>query len=125
VSDSESTAQVWPSTLDGFWAWHEQAACRDVDSTVFYSPEGERGPRKTRRERAAKEICARCDVRELCATYALATREPYGTWGGMSEGERREQWRTTGVAEAELEYRDALARWEADTARRLESRRAG
>ncbi len=125
MNHTEPPAQSWPATLDGFWAWHEQAACRDVDSGVFYSPEGERGPRKTRRERAAKAVCASCDVRELCANYSLATREPYGTWGGMSEGERRELWRTTSVAAAEGAYRDALARWQTDLSHGLEPRRAG
>ena len=82
---------------------------------AVYSPEGERGPRKARRERAAKEICARCKVAEVCAAFALATREPYGTWGGLSEGDRRKLWRRTDQRTAQLGYRRALADWERRT----------
>jgi len=65
--------QSWPATLMEFWSWHVEAACGAVDISLFYSPEGERGPRKARRERAAKEICARCKVAEVCAAFAVAT----------------------------------------------------
>jgi hypothetical protein len=37
---SEAPAQAWPATLEEFWSWHLQAACRQVDTTLFYSPEG-------------------------------------------------------------------------------------
>lgn len=111
----ESAIQSWPSTLEEFWTWHVEAACRQVDSSLFYSPEGERGPTRLRRERAAKQVCARCDVRELCAAYALANREPYGTWGGMSERDRRAAWQRTDFRDALRSYRTALAAWEART----------
>lgn len=39
--------------------------------------------------RKAKEVCRGCVVREACLEYALANREDYGIWGGMSERERR------------------------------------
>jgi WhiB family redox-sensing transcriptional regulator len=32
----------------------------------------------------------RCPVRAECATHALAVREPYGVWGGLTEDEREE-----------------------------------
>jgi WhiB family redox-sensing transcriptional regulator len=41
-----------------------------------------------RREVAAKTICGRCPVIAECAAHALAVREPYGVWGGMSEDDR-------------------------------------
>ena len=103
---------AWPSTLQEFWTWHMEAACRQVDTTLFYSPEGERGPRKERREAAAKQVCGTCRVRELCAAYALATREPYGTWGGLSENDRREHVRRSDPRVDQLRYRNALAAWE-------------
>jgi WhiB family redox-sensing transcriptional regulator len=37
----------------------------------------------------AKDICARCAVREPCLAYALRIREPHGIWGGLNELERR------------------------------------
>jgi WhiB family transcriptional regulator, redox-sensing transcriptional regulator len=114
VSNAHPPAMTWPSTLEEFWSWHTDAACRQVDTTLFYSPEGERGPRKERREVAAKQVCGRCPVVEVCAAYAIATREPYGTWGGLSEHDRREQLRGVDPRLAQLRYRTALAAWERD-----------
>ena len=34
-------AQAWPTTLEEFWSWHMAAACREVDTSLFYSPEGD------------------------------------------------------------------------------------
>ena len=50
---------------------------------------------------------------ELCAAYALANREPYGTWGGLSEHDRRELVRRVDPRLALVRYRTALAAWEA------------
>jgi WhiB family redox-sensing transcriptional regulator len=36
----------------------------------------------------AKSLCARCAVSGLCLDWALATREPYGVWGGATPDER-------------------------------------
>ena len=113
---SEAPIQGWPATLAEHWAWHMQAACRELDSGLFFSPEGERGPRKTHRERAAKAVCASCPVLDVCAAYALATREPYGTWGGLSENDRRHRWRSLDPAGAQLAYRLALAAFQRRTA---------
>jgi WhiB family redox-sensing transcriptional regulator len=107
-----SEAPVWPATLEEFWSWHMSAACRQVDTTLFYSPEGERGPRKERREAAAKQVCGSCQVVEVCAAYAVASREPYGTWGGLSETDRRELVRRIDPRLAQLRYRTALSAWE-------------
>jgi WhiB family transcriptional regulator, redox-sensing transcriptional regulator len=113
---SEAPAiRAWPATLEEFWSWHMEAACRRVDTGLFYSPEGERGPRKERREAAAKQVCGACRVVELCAAYALATREPYGTWGGLSESDRRELVRRVDPALAQRRYRSALADWERES----------
>jgi WhiB family transcriptional regulator, redox-sensing transcriptional regulator len=112
VSNAHPPATAWPHTLEQFWSWHMDAACRQVDTTLFYSPEGERGPRKERREAAAKQVCGSCRVVEVCAAYAIATREPYGTWGGLSEHDRREQIRAVDPRLAQLRYRSALAAWE-------------
>lgn len=37
----------------------------------------------------AKESCAACPVRQLCAEYAL-NNEEHGIWGGMAANERRD-----------------------------------
>jgi WhiB family redox-sensing transcriptional regulator len=74
--------------LAAFWSWRLYAACRSVDTELFYSPEGERGLARTVRERAAKAICATCPVKAPCAAYALQHHERYGVWGGLTESER-------------------------------------
>jgi WhiB family transcriptional regulator, redox-sensing transcriptional regulator len=74
--------------LAAFWSWRLHAACRGVDTDLFYSPEGERGLARTAREQAAKAICATCPVKAPCAAYALQHRERYGVWGGLAESER-------------------------------------
>ncbi len=70
--------------------WQLLAACRGVDSSLFFHPEGERGAARSARENSAKEVCMRCPVRAECAAHALAVREPYGVWGGLTEDEREE-----------------------------------
>lgn len=69
--------------------WQERAACRDVDTDLFFSPEGERGLAKVRRIRAAKAICALCIVGTECYEFAISIDEQYGVWGGeVFEGRR-------------------------------------
>ncbi|MGX7681002.1 WhiB family transcriptional regulator [Jatrophihabitans sp. DSM 45814] len=70
------------------WEWQTGGACRGLDSSTFFHPENERGPSKMRRERQAKEVCARCPVTQRCLQWALETREPYGVWGGRTTEER-------------------------------------
>jgi WhiB family redox-sensing transcriptional regulator len=70
------------------WEWQAQGACRGLDTQLFFHPEGERGPRRAHREATAKAICATCPVLVACREHALAVREPYGIWGGLSEHER-------------------------------------
>ena len=70
------------------WSWRLRAACRDVDSAVFFSPDGERGPKRAAREARAKAICAGCPVIRQCAAHAIWYGERYGVWGGLSEQER-------------------------------------
>ena len=77
-----------PGPNADLWDWQLVAACRGVDSSLFFHPEGERGAARSARETSAKEVCMRCPVRAECATHALAVREPYGVWGGLTEDER-------------------------------------
>jgi len=48
------------------------------------------GPARRAREERAKAICRACPVLEQCREHALAVQEPYGIWGAMGEGERRD-----------------------------------
>lgn len=62
--------------------WQSEAACRGVDSSIFY-------PLSDAEEERAKAICGQCAVREGCLEYALGKREREGVWGGATERERR------------------------------------
>ncbi|POX64382.1 transcription factor WhiB [Streptomyces sp. Ru62] len=71
------------------WEWQERAACRGMNSSVFFSPPGEKGRDRRQREERARRICNRCEVIEACAAMALDYKERYGVWGGISAGERQ------------------------------------
>ena len=63
------------------------AACLTEDPELFF-PIGNTGPALAQIERA-KQVCARCEVREQCLAWALEAGQDHGVWGGMSEEERR------------------------------------
>jgi WhiB family transcriptional regulator, redox-sensing transcriptional regulator len=77
-----------PGPIADVWDWQRLGSCRGRDSAQFFHPDGERGASRGRREAAAKGVCRACPVRAECAAQALATREPYGVWGGFTEAER-------------------------------------
>ena len=83
-----SQSFLLPGPNADLWDWQLQGACRGENSDVFYHPDGERGRARAQRENRAKAICHTCPVIELCREHALASGEPYGVWGGMSESER-------------------------------------
>ena len=69
--------------------WRSRANCKGISLNVFFHPNGERDPLRSRREAQAKAVCRSCPVRFECLHDALTTPNAYGTWGGMSERERR------------------------------------
>lgn len=75
--------------FDLAYNWQADAACRGVDSNLFFGPQHEPRDTKVRREAQAKDICRTCPVREACLAFALETNETYGVWGGLNESERR------------------------------------
>jgi len=77
-----------PGPNADLWDWQLEGRCRTVDPDMFFHPEGERGPSRVSRDLAAKSVCAACPVLAQCAAHALAVKEPYGVWGGMSEDDR-------------------------------------
>lgn len=62
--------------------WRLDAACRDLDTAVFF-------PDTDEAVAVAKAVCATCPVREACLQFALVTRQDDGVWGGLDENERR------------------------------------
>ena len=77
-----------PGPVTATNSWQMNAACRGIESDVFFSPGEEPARDRYRRVRAAKAFCTACPVIAQCLDQALRTREPYGIWGGRSESER-------------------------------------
>jgi WhiB family redox-sensing transcriptional regulator len=59
-----------------------------MDLSLFYAADGERAPAARRRNAKAKAVCAQCTVIDPCRRWALATRERWGVWGGLTPDER-------------------------------------
>lgn len=64
-------------------AWMADANCRGLDVNVFFPNRGESLEQ-------IRKICRACDVQAECLAYALNNGEVHGTWGGLSERERRQ-----------------------------------
>jgi WhiB family redox-sensing transcriptional regulator len=62
--------------------WQLRAACARTEPEAFF-------PEKGGSTREAKRVCAACEVREECLSYALQHNERFGIWGGLSDRERR------------------------------------
>ena len=70
--------------------WQRLAACKGPYSEMFFPPSTpERKEDKLAREMNAKAICADCQVKRECLSYAVDIREPHGIWGGLNELERK------------------------------------
>jgi WhiB family redox-sensing transcriptional regulator len=70
-------------------AWRSDAACHGDMGAAFYPPlRPEMRAAKLSRESRAKAVCALCPVRHECLEQALASRERFGIWGGLTGTER-------------------------------------
>jgi len=66
--------------------WRDDAACRDSDPELFF-PDGD--VRSARAQvKTAKLICRGCPVAVACLSWALASGQEAGIWGGLTEEER-------------------------------------
>lgn len=71
------------SALNGFEPepWMAEGLCAQTDPELWF-------PERGGSNREAKDICAKCPVRDLCLAYALEHSE-VGVWGGTSDAQRR------------------------------------
>jgi WhiB family transcriptional regulator, redox-sensing transcriptional regulator len=67
--------------------WRDGAACRDADPDLFF-PDGDIRSARAK-VKTAKLICRGCPVRTICLSWALASDQEHGIWGGLTEDERR------------------------------------
>ncbi len=77
-----------PEPVADLYEWQYQGACLKADPTLFFHPEGERGPARARRDAAAVKVCSGCPVIDACRRHGLGVGEPYGVWGGLTEEDR-------------------------------------
>lgn len=76
--------------------WRRHGACSDHDEPdIWYATAASTQGRAEQRE--AQAICYGCPVIQACGQWALETREPWGTWGGMTEPQRRRVLRRRGI----------------------------
>lgn len=80
VKDNKAT---WP--LD-----KNRAACRNMDSELFFGTKDEGPSAKQAREVAAKAVCSRCVLLVECGEQAIKRDIDTGVWGGMTETERQQ-----------------------------------
>ena len=67
--------------------WMRNGLCAQTDPALFF-PEG-RGGAVAQQTKTAKQICNRCPVKLACLEWSLDTEQATGTWGGLSEDERK------------------------------------
>ncbi|MFF0740545.1 WhiB family transcriptional regulator [Streptomyces sp. NPDC004111] len=72
----------------GDTSWHTRGVCHGMDpedaDAVFFPP-----PRDHEANAEAQELCGPCPVRRDCLNFALENVLKEGTWGGLTEEERR------------------------------------
>lgn len=85
MDPDELLALMSPGDLPEFTnrpAWHRGAACRGMDTRLFFPALGETTD-------TAKAICAVCPVQSDCLRVAIRDSDFMGIWGGTSERGRR------------------------------------
>lgn len=65
--------------------WRAHAACRGMETELFFPVSEVAGSARVRR---AKAVCESCPVRDACLAEALAARDVHGVRGGMTGPER-------------------------------------
>jgi hypothetical protein len=55
---------------------------------IFFPNDWEMGNRAD--DVLAKTVCERCPVKMLCLEYAMIAEDELGTWGGLTQHERRQ-----------------------------------
>lgn len=82
--------------------WKLTAACRGQSRLFFSENKSDIG--------RAKRICDECPVKLACRQYSLIHHEPVGTWGGLSERERRKLLKYVGLVDLEsLSHESAVS----------------
>lgn len=75
--------------------WHKKAACRGVDTEIFFTSGSAGRGGGARNNRPALALCRTCTVKQACLDAALdeeknAAYGVYGIRGGLTQDERRQ-----------------------------------
>lgn len=66
--------------------WKEKGLCRTEGDPEWWFPEGRD---KAYWESRAISVCERCPMRRQCRERALANKEEWGVWAGLTERQLR------------------------------------
>lgn len=69
--------------------FREFAACRGLDTEVWFPPGRPGSPGFERHAAPARAVCADCPVRASCTAFALAAGLDEGIFGGLDAVQRR------------------------------------
>lgn len=89
-------------------SWHQQAACRNQPTSLFFGSEDESVGARRVRERLAKKVCGICKVRQECADEG---RDEEGIWGGLTRSERVGRSRTRRTLERPIAVESDANPW--------------
>ena len=78
-------------SLVGRPTWHQWAACRGADPSLFF-------PDRGKSAKLALALCAECPVRLQCQEEALSDPVISGVWGGTTPRDRKQLRRRRGAA---------------------------
>ncbi len=82
ASEVRPLTESWPLPTEEDQAWRDAARCRGLDPDLFY-------PTRGGDPEPARAVCRQCPVRTHCLAAAIVGGEKFGTWGGLTELERR------------------------------------
>jgi len=71
--------------------WRDDAACQDSDPEAWFPLSAD-----PRHSADALAVCRTCPVLDDCRDWAIATRQEYGVWGGLTEDQLRALKRKAG-----------------------------
>lgn len=89
-NDDDRRAALWtvlarnvdlPDLAVGRPSWHAHAVCHGRTEVMFSTSRAAVAE--------AKALCQRCPAIKACARDAIERGEKHGTWGGLSEDDRR------------------------------------
>jgi Transcription factor WhiB len=69
-----------PGAQLDYWEWQGQAACRGMDSSMFFHPPKERNREREQRVAAAKAICQRTSARRFLVSARCGIPRVESTW---------------------------------------------